>query len=168
MVPAFRLGLGSLLGSPYGGYVMVIKQRGRRTQKTRFTPVNYAIRGGFVYCIAGFGKVSHWIKNIQSHPQVELLLPAGAIACDAEVVEDPQERLEMIRQVLVNSGFAAVLLEGINAARISEEKLAALSKDYVALRFRPTGIGAGPADPRGWFWVWPLAALIALLWWLLK
>lgn len=168
MVPAYRLGLGPLLGSPYGGYVMVIKHRGRRTQKVRYTPVNYAIQGGNVYCIAGFGKASHWIKNLASNPEVELLLPGGAIACTAEVVQDPQERLSMVRQVLVNSGFAAALFEGIIASRASDEKLATISKDYVALRFRPHGLGSGPADQGGWFWVWPTAALVYVLYLLLK
>ena len=35
MVPAFRLGLGAILGSPFGGYIMVIKTRGHLSGKTR-------------------------------------------------------------------------------------------------------------------------------------
>lgn len=168
MVPAFRLGLGPLLGSPFGGYIMVIKQRGRRTGKVRYTPVNYAIQNGFVYCIAGFGKISHWIKNIQSAPNVELLLPGRSVACSAEIVTDQQERLRATRQVLVNSGFAAVVFEGIIPSRITDDKLAAISKDYVTIRFRLVGLGSGPADQGGWLWVWPTAAIVYALYLLLK
>lgn len=168
MVPAFRLGFGPILVSPFAGYIMVIKHRGRRTGKVRYTPVNYCVENGSVYCIAGFGKGSHWIRNLEKDSNVELLMPAGAIACKAEVVSDPQERLRATRQVMVNSGFAAVLFEGIVASRITDEKLAEISKDYVTVRFRPYGIGSGPADKGGWFWVWPTLAIIFLLYLLFK
>ncbi|MEX2160603.1 MAG: nitroreductase/quinone reductase family protein [Anaerolineales bacterium] len=168
MVPAFRLGLGPILGSPFGGYIMVIKNRGHKSGKLRYTPVNYAIANGLVYCIAGFGKRSHWIKNLASNPQAELLLPGGALAASAEVVEEEREKLGMLRQILINSGFAAVLFEGIIASRVSEEKLREMATQYIVLRFRPVGLGSGPADQGGWLWVWPVAATIAILWLLLK
>jgi hypothetical protein len=99
---------------------------------------------------------------------VELLLPGRAIACSAEIVVDEQERLRAARQVLVNSGFAAVLFEGIIASRVSDEKILAVSKDYVALRFRAIGIGSGPMDQGGWFWLWPTAAILWAIYLLLK
>ncbi|MCL5428200.1 MAG: nitroreductase/quinone reductase family protein, partial [Chloroflexi bacterium] len=121
MVPLFRLGLGPILGSPVGGYIMVVKTHGRISGKTRYTPVNYAIAHGCVYCTAGFGKVSHWIKNLTSDPQVELLLPGGAVAANAEIVKQSKEKRAMLRQVLINSGFAAPIFGGINPFRVSEE-----------------------------------------------
>lgn len=168
MVPAFRLGLGPLLQSPYGGYIMVIKNRGHLSGKMRYTPVNYAIANGNVYCTAGFGKVSHWVKNLTDDPNVELLLPGGAIAASAEVVKQSKEKRSALRQVMINSGFAAYVFGGINAARVTEKKLTELTRDYIVLRFRPIGIGAGPSDPTGWFWLWPTAAIIALIWWLVR
>lgn len=168
MVPAFRLGLGPLLQSPFGGYIMVIKNRGHISGKIRYTPVNYAIANGNVYCTAGFGKISHWVKNLTSDPQVELLLPGGTISATAEIVKQSKEKRAMLRQVMVNSGFAAYVFGGINVVKISEQKLAELTKEYIVLRLRPSGIGAGPADQGGWFWIWPAAAVIALIWWLIK
>jgi deazaflavin-dependent oxidoreductase (nitroreductase family) len=168
MVPAFRLGLGPLLGSPYGGYIMVIKTRGWKSGRTRYTPVDYAIANGLVYCIAGFGDRSHWIKNLRAEPEAELLLPGGALACRMETVEDEAEKRQALRQVLVNSGFAVYAFEGINPHRVTDMKLAELLQTYRILRFRPTGIGAGAYDPGGWFWLWPVAATVLLIWSLLR
>jgi hypothetical protein len=85
------------------------------------------------------------------------------VACSAERFENPPEREKHIRQVLVNSGLAAVLFEGVIPSRISREKLAAMSANYVLWRFQPTRIAAGLADPGGWFWIWPLAATLFIL-----
>jgi deazaflavin-dependent oxidoreductase (nitroreductase family) len=168
MVPAFRLGFGPAMGSPYGGYIMVIKSRGWKSGKTRYTPVNYAIADGCVYCLAGFGTKAHWIKNLESDPNAELLLPGGTVACRAERVEEPAERQRMLRQILINSGFAAFLFGQINPLRASDQKVAELARDYIVLRFRPSGIGAGAFDPGGWFWLWPAAVFIYLIWLLLR
>ena len=168
MVPAFRLGAGPILGSPFGGYIMVLKTRGRLTGRWRYTPLNYAIANGCVYWIAGFGQVSHWYRNIQAHHNVELLLPAIAVAGQAELVSDAGERETAIRQVMVNSGFAAFVFGGFNPYKLTDERYKKLSQDYLVFRLRPAGIGSGPSDPSGWRWFWPALALAALIWWLLR
>ena len=66
MVPAFRLGLGFLVGTPFGGYIMVLRTVGRKTGKIRSTPVNYAILDGHIYCLSGFGAGAHWVRNLQN------------------------------------------------------------------------------------------------------
>jgi deazaflavin-dependent oxidoreductase (nitroreductase family) len=167
MVPAFRLGLGPILGSPYGGYIMVIKTHGHLTGKTRYTPVNYAIANGSVYCTAGFGKISHWFKNISAHPQVKLILPARRISSSAEIVKDGSEKIDALRRVMINSGFAAFVFGGINPYRLSAQKLEELTRDYVVLRFRCPGLVPGPFDPGGWFWLLPTFTLIALVIWII-
>ena len=40
MVPAFRLGLAPILGTPLGGYIMVLKTRGRKSGRLRYAPLN--------------------------------------------------------------------------------------------------------------------------------
>ncbi len=170
MVPAFRLGLGPVLGSPFGGYIMVLKTRGRLTGRWRYTPLNYAIANGCVYWIAGFGKISHWYRNIIAEPNVELTLPASAVAGKAELVSDAAECQMAIRQVMINSGFAAFLFGGFNPYTLSEQRLKELAKDYLVFRLRPAGIGSGPSDPAGWRWFWPTLifslALLRLVFWL--
>lgn len=57
MVPMFRLGLGPVIGNPLSGYIMVIKTSGRKSGITRYSPVNYAILNGSVYCLSGYGRL---------------------------------------------------------------------------------------------------------------
>lgn len=162
MVPAFRLGLGPIMGNPFSGYIMVLKTTGRKTGKQRFTPVNYAILDGKVYCLAGFGKAAHWYRNLQVEPQVELILPGGAMMGTAEDVLDQQERLVATRQVLKNGGFAGYFY-GFSPHNVSDEKLYETTKEVPVIRISPNGVGSGPGDPGGWLWavvfgvtVWPV------------
>jgi deazaflavin-dependent oxidoreductase (nitroreductase family) len=164
MTPVFRLGLGGLLGTPFGGYMMVIKVAGRKSGKIRYAPVNYAIRNGAVYCISGFRKRAEWFRNLQAHPEVELLLPGGAIFARGEQVDDPDERRIVARQVLKNAGFAG-FFEGYNPRTISDADLQAKIADIPVLRFQPLGLGSGAFDAGGWAWVWPVLATAGLLWW---
>ena len=73
--------------------------------------MNYVIADGSVYCLAGYGHRSHWAKNLKGDPQAELLLPGGAVTCQAEVVEEPEEKMRMLRNVMVNSGLLPLSLE---------------------------------------------------------
>lgn len=162
MVPAFRLGLGRIMGNPLTGYIMVLKTTGRKTGKQRYTPVNYAILNGKVYCLAGFGKIAHWYRNLQAEPQVELILPGGAIMGKAEDVLDRDERLIVVRQVLKNGGFAGYFY-GFSPHSVSDDLLQKTTKEIPVIRISPVGVGIGPGDPGGWLWVlvfglmlWPI------------
>ena len=87
---------------------MVITHTGRKSGLRRRTPVNYAIINGDIYCAAGFGAVADWYRNLLADPHVEVWLPdgwwAGSQRCDDLPAE---QRLPVLRQVLINSGFAA-------------------------------------------------------------
>jgi deazaflavin-dependent oxidoreductase (nitroreductase family) len=162
MVPAFRLGLGPFMGSPISGYIMVLKTIGRKSGLVRYAPVNYAILDGHIYCLSGFGKIAHWYKNIQTHPQIDLILPAATLSGEATTVTDQDEWLGAARQILRNSGFAG-FLAGYNAWTISDEDLREKGKDMVVLRITPNGVFAGAADPGGKLWLWLTIALIVVL-----
>jgi deazaflavin-dependent oxidoreductase (nitroreductase family) len=153
MVPIFRLGLGPLLGSPFGGYIMVLKPIGRKSGKTYYTPVNYAIRKGRVYCVSGGRRKADWFRNLLAHPEIEIILPGGAIFARAEEVSDPVERREAARQVLINAGFAG-FFEGYNPRSTSDAALEEKISDLPVLRFTPLGVGNGAFDPGGWAWIW--------------
>jgi hypothetical protein len=88
---------------------------------------------GEIYCTAGFGSGSDWYRNIMAGPDVELWLPEGKFPARAEDVSACPQRLRLLRQVLIASGFAAPLF-GIDP-KISDEKLAALSPDYRIIHF---------------------------------
>ncbi len=98
MVPMFRLGFGAFFGKPFTGYNMVMKPVGRKTGRVRFAPVNYAIQSGCVYCMSGSRESSDWFRNICANPQLELILPGGAIYARAEEVSDPDEKLVIARR----------------------------------------------------------------------
>jgi deazaflavin-dependent oxidoreductase (nitroreductase family) len=164
MVPMFRLGFGPFIGNPLTGYIMVLKTRGRKSGRTRYSPVNYTIHNGSVYCLAGWGKTSDWYRNLTAAPQVELILPGGAYSGIAETVADLDEKRIVIRQVLKNGGFAG-FLEGFNPYNIPDEQLAARTTGMVLVRIHPTGLGSAAADPGGWLWILLWGGLLA---WLLR
>lgn len=160
MVPAFRMGLGPIMGNSLSGYIMLLKTTGRKTGKQRFTPVNYAILNGNIYCLAGFGKITQWYRNLQAKPRVELMLPGGALMGVAEDVVERSERMTVTRQVLKNGGFAGYFF-GFSPYKIPDEKLYEATKDIPVIRISPIGVGNGPGDPGGWLWAW---AFLGILW----
>jgi deazaflavin-dependent oxidoreductase (nitroreductase family) len=162
MVPMFRLGLGFFVGTPFGGYIMVLRTVGRKTGKVRSAPVNYAIMDGHIYCLSGFGKVAHWYRNLQANPHLEVIMPGGALAGMTEDVVEEAERLRAIRQVLKNAGFAG-FFEGFNPRTISDEALLEKTQRICVLRIHPTGLGSGAGDPGGWAWINAVAATVAIV-----
>jgi deazaflavin-dependent oxidoreductase (nitroreductase family) len=160
MVPVFRLGLGPLLVNPLTGYIMVLRTIGHKSGKVRYVPVNYAVDGGCIYCFAGFGKAAHWYRNVQADPQVEAILPGGAIFGNGETLSDDAEFLRLGRIILRNAGFAG-FFAGVNPFTCSDVQLAGALKEGLILRIRPEGFGSGPADPGGWGWMLGWAAGIA-------
>ena len=166
MVPAFRLGLGPLIGTPFGGYVMVLKTTGRKSGAVRYAPLNYAILDGAVYCIAGWGEGAHWLANLRAEPRVEVLLPGGAVAGLAEVVSDPAETQRGLVQVARNAGFAT-LFGGVNPLTAGDEEIAAAMGYAVVVRIRPAGLGNGAWDPGGWGWIPAVLLQVGGLIWLL-
>jgi deazaflavin-dependent oxidoreductase (nitroreductase family) len=163
MVPMFRLGLGPFFGNPLWGYIMVLKTIGRKTGRVRYAPVNYAIRNGCVYCLAGWGRISDWYLNLQAAPDISVILPGGAIAGHVEEVQDAGERAAVIRQILKNGGFAG-FFGGFNPYRVSEQLLQEKTAGLPLLRVRPMGVGSGASDPGGWAWVWTPLSTILLAW----
>jgi deazaflavin-dependent oxidoreductase (nitroreductase family) len=161
MVPIFRLGIGTLFGNPIWGYMMVLKTTGRKSGKTRYSPVNYAIMNGNIYCLAGWGQIADWYRNLTANPNIETILPSGALAGVAEQVAASKERTAALRKVLQAGGFAGFLL-GFNPYTVSDEALAEKTKEIPLVRIRPCGIGSGASDPGGWLWI-PVVALLIFL-----
>ena len=162
MVPMFRLGLGALIVNPVSGYIMVLKTVGRKTGKARRTPLNYALLDGCVYCVAGWGTIAHWYRNLQATPNVEILLPGGSVSGNAEPVDEAAERVRAIRQVMKNGGFAGFFM-GFNPWTAPDSLIQARTSDLPVVRIRPTGIGSGAGDPGGWMWLLILLVCAVLI-----
>lgn len=162
MVPVFRLGFGAFFGNPFAGYIMVMKVIGRRTGRMYFTPVNYAIYKGEVYCISGGRASSDWFRNLLANPDVDLILPSGSIHAHVDEAADPELKLILSRQILKNAGFAG-FFEGYNPFTITDAELAQKIADLPLLRFHPRGLGNGPFDAGGWAWVWAFVITAILM-----
>lgn len=167
MVPLFRLGLGSFVGNPITGYIMVLKTIGRRTRKQRYTPVNYAILDGNIYCMAGFGKGTQWYRNLLVKPNIEVIIPSGPLAGIAEDVTNSDESIQVVRQLLKNSGLAG-LLAGLNPFTASDDELREKTKDYPLIRIIPAGVGSGAGDAGGWLWILSLVSSLLILWFVFR
>ena len=92
MVLLFRLGLGGWGNRPETSQVMVLVHKGRKSGLMRRTPVNYAIVDDQIYCTAAFGSRADWYRNVVADPRVQVWLPDGWYAGEAEEVppDDPQ------------------------------------------------------------------------------
>ena len=162
MLALWRLGLGGF-GNPtkFGGAVMVIKHKGRKTGLTRYAPVNFAVIDGDVYCMAGFGVKTHWYLNILADPEVELWLPDSRWAGIAEDISETENREEILRKVLIASGFAGPLF-GANPRRMTDEQFGDLLETYRLVRIQRIAPVTGPGGPGDLAWLWPVATFVLL------
>jgi hypothetical protein len=153
-VPLHRAGFGRFLSTPLTGSQMVLRTRGRTSGLWREAPLGYLVLDGYVYCCAGFGQRTQWLRNIKADPHVELLLPTVAVAGIAEEVTDPAEWNRGMRALLVSFGVIGRSIIG-DVHGASDERLEALAGGLPLVRIRVTGLGVGPYDPGGLGWIAP-------------
>lgn len=165
MTPLLRAGLGRLIGGPASGYFLLLRTTGRKSGLPRETPLNYALDGGAVICLAGFGEHAHWLRNIQSDPRVGVRLPGRALEGMATVVGDRAEARRLAVAVARNCGFALVF-EDPRCLLMSDAQLAARLDGRPVVRIEPVDgpVTPGPYDPGGKGWILPAAGrwLLAL------
>ncbi len=164
MIFMWRLGLGPWINAwpKVGGQILVITHIGRKSGLPRKTPANYAVIDGEIYCTAGFGSGCDWYRNILVHPEVEVWLADSWWTGTAEDVSESVNRLAIMRQVLIGSGFAS-FAAGINPYQISDEKLAEVTSEYKLIHIQCTLPRTGKGGPGDLWWVWPTAVLFMLL-----
>jgi deazaflavin-dependent oxidoreductase (nitroreductase family) len=164
MVLLFRLGLGRLLNAwpSVGGRILVLNHVGRRSGRSYRTPVNYAESEHSLYCIAAFGNRTDWYRNALAEPALEVWLPDGRWRCQAEDASSDPRRLELVRAVLIASGFAAPLV-GLRPRRMSDSELKAATETYRVLRLRRRDRLEGGAGDLAWVWPIGLGVLVNAL-----
>jgi deazaflavin-dependent oxidoreductase (nitroreductase family) len=169
MVALWRLGLGRPVnGWPRGsGRILIIGHTGRRSGLRRWTPLNYAQIDGQLYCTSGFGAGADWYRNVLAEPSVEVWLPGRRRAGVVEDISDHPERLRLLREVLLASGFAAPAA-GVDPRHLDDEALAAATSSYRLLTIhqaaasQPLPEHPRPGD-RAWWWIMlALPGVIAL------
>lgn len=163
MLLMWRLGLGPWVNAwpSVGGQILVIVHTGRSTGLKRYTPVNYALVDGEIYCVAAFGGAADWYRNVMARPEVEVWLPDGWWAGVAEDASDSPGRIPIMRAVLIGSGFAAPLF-GIHPTRLTDEALDEVTAPYRLIHIRRGEARTGPGGPGDLAWVWPLATMLLL------
>jgi deazaflavin-dependent oxidoreductase (nitroreductase family) len=166
-VPALKMGLGRWMSNPVTGYLMILRNRGRKSGEMRDAPLGYIVLGEYVYCIAGFGRKTHWYQNVLADPRVEVILPGRAFSGLAEEVTDADDLRRVLPVLLRSMGAVAGLMGLGNPWRDDPETIVAKCEGMPLVRVRATGIAAGPEDPGGRFWIVPVAvSAIVGLWWL--
>ncbi|MFN8440137.1 MAG: nitroreductase family deazaflavin-dependent oxidoreductase [Caldilineaceae bacterium] len=167
MLWLWRLGLGGWVnGWPaVGGRIMVLTHEGRRSKLRRQTPLNYAEVAGELYCVAGFGPITDWVRNVMANPRVEVWLANGSWQGMAEDLTGSADSLTLIRAVLRNSGFAAYAA-GINPWQISDDALRQATQEYRLVHIQRLEDTAASHSVADLAWVWPLTTF-ALLFYLL-
>ncbi len=167
----WRLGLGWQMANPVTGYIMVLATTGRKSGERRLVPLNFAEEGDAIYCLAGFGKTTHWLLNLEADPQCELWLPDGRrLGGRGEPVTTESRRIELVRQILIRSGFAAKLAEpGLDPRTAPDEVIAGLGLQpghrYEIVEIKLGDTVTGPGGPGDLKWVWPLVGTAALAAW---
>lgn len=162
MLPAHHAGLGPWVSSPFGGWVLLLRVRGRKSGVIRETPLNYIIEGGAVWVMAGFGQRTEWYRNLLADPAVEVHLPGRRFACRAEEVLDPAVRDRVIPRLTRSAGIPGMLV--VPTPWIAPDEAISDATAFVPLiRIRSrdgTPIVSGPDDPGGHAWVWRQGILL--------
>lgn len=163
MVPLWRLGLARMMnGWPQGaGQILVFEHIGRKSGTQYRTPVNFARIDEDIYVLAAFGEKTHWYQNILAAPEMAVWLPDGRWVATAEDASDDPDRLAIMRQVLVNSGFMAPLI-GLHPREMSDQDLDEATSTYRILRIhsvRKEDVADGPSSLA---WVWLVAGTAIL------
>lgn len=160
MVLLWRLGLGGFADVwPQGfGRLLVIEHTGRRSGSRYRTPLNYTIVGDDLYCVAAFGERSDWYRNLLATPDTAVWLPDGRWEASVADVSDDPKRVDLMRRVLIDSGFAAHLF-GLHPHHIGDEDLAEATATCRLLRIRPLRRRKAPDGPGDLTWIWyPIGA----------
>ena len=162
MVVMWRLGLGPLFNVwPAGfGRTLVIEHVGRRTGTRYRSPVNFTKYGEDLYCVAAFGRRTDWYRNTMADPAVTVWLPDGRWTAVMTDESTHPERLDIIRRVLIDSGFAALLV-GLHPRRMTDAALDDATADYCVMRVR-LGNRTTPRSPADLSWIWLLVIGVVL------
>jgi deazaflavin-dependent oxidoreductase (nitroreductase family) len=158
VVVMWRLGLGRIFGLAPStiGTVLVLHHVGRKSGRRYRSPVNFAQVDNELYCVAAFGEGADWYRNLMASPRTEVWLPTGRWMVHAEDISDDPQRIRLIREVLLASGFAAPAF-GLFPRSMSDDQVQAATEDARLLHLRwEERIGDPVADLA---WVWLLLAL---------
>jgi deazaflavin-dependent oxidoreductase (nitroreductase family) len=169
MVPAHHAGLGPWVSTPVGGWILLLRVRGRKSGIMRETPLNYVIADGAAWIMAGFGLRTEWYRNLLADPSVEVRLPGRGFDGTAEEVLDPAIRARMIPALVRSTGLPGMMV--VPSPMTTPDEVILDATAFVPLiRIRPADgsvLEPGPDDPGGHGWIWRQALVtvgLIVLW----
>ncbi len=168
MVPVLRGGLGPWIGTPYGGYMLLLRVRGRRSGLLRSVPLSYLVADGAVWVMAGFGTRTEWYRNLVADPLVEVWLPGRFLRCRATEVTDRGIRDRLLPDLTRAAGVPGALI-GCNPWNAANDRIVELLGGIPLIRLEPLSgpIVAGPDDPGGRAWIWRQLTVAWITTWLI-
>lgn len=166
-VPILRSGLGAWMGTPLGGWLLVVRVRGRRSGAPHDIPLSYLLDEGSVWVMAGFGPQTQWYRNILASGEVELVLPGRPpMRAMAVEVRNRAIRARVLPRLVRATGVPGYMA-GADPFRAPAERILAATSWVPLIRIRPESgpLVPGPDDPGGHGWVWRQIVVASLTIW---
>ncbi len=165
MIPIHRAGLGAWLSTPIGGYMLLLRARGRKSGVMRETPLGYLVAEGSAWVLAGFGPRTEWYRNLCADAHVEVWMPGGRHAAIAVEELDPAVRARILPPLLRSMGGPGLMI-GVNPWTASDEAIIEALAWVPLIRISPDDgpLEAGPDDPGGYNWIWRQAIALGATW----
>jgi hypothetical protein len=152
-VTGWKLGLGKFFNCfpALFGKTMVLDFSRREAKAPAQLPLVYYPQGDVLYCTA-FGSVQpDWYLSVIANPQVEVWLPDGWYTGKAELVEDEEERAEILSKLIQNGGASASVWKKINWVDMDED----MGAELPLLRIKRQSPCTGAEGPGSLAWLWP-------------
>jgi deazaflavin-dependent oxidoreductase (nitroreductase family) len=82
---------------------MLLTTQGRRSGRPRTGAVSFMPLGDHLVVFSGWGVGSNWYRNIRANPEVTVTVGRRRKRATARLVEDPERRRELMRQMQARS-----------------------------------------------------------------
>lgn len=129
----YQLGLGDLL-RPLR--LMALTTQGRRTGLARHTVLECRQHGSKLYVVSGWGKQTHWVKNLQANPHVTIQYGQKEIAAQGTIVTDVAESLRALYMFQRTGGvYEAILANMSRTESIDLRTLKQVAGEFTVVRF---------------------------------
>jgi len=134
--PMYHIGLWHLAGP----YIMLV-HKGRKTGKTRYTPLEYTYEPetDSYLLMAGWRGHTDWYRNLRANPHVHAQAGRRSFDALAEPMSD-EDAAQLLKQILVASPASTKMLARWTDVPLdpdSHEGLVRASKDFPCVRLKP-------------------------------
>jgi deazaflavin-dependent oxidoreductase (nitroreductase family) len=136
IVALYKIGLLLLLGAARS--IMILTTKGRKSGKSRQTPVGYFRVGGVLHLFSAWGKNSNWYKNLTANPDdVTIQIGRKKLPVRAQVLVDPAEIQSLLELFVTESPEQAHNLFGWDPGqdRIEIADFSAIIQRVLIVRF---------------------------------